>query len=80
MKTGFGDIAFRDDSKSFLGYAKELLENLGKNQQFIEQRYDQALFSTIWKQHEALIAKINQHQQIAVRIVARKPLCEKCHS
>jgi len=70
--TGFGEIAFRNDSKPFLGYAKELLTNLTRNRELIEQKYGQDLFSTIWKQHEELIDKINQHQKFATRIVAKK--------
>lgn len=69
---GFSEIHFRDDSKLFQGYAKELLANLTKNREFIEKRYDQKLFSAIWKQHEELIDKMNQHQKIATRIVAKK--------
>lgn len=71
-KAGFSEIDFRDDSKLFLGYTKELLANLTKNKEFIEQTYDQELFSTIWMQHEELINKINQHQKFAARIVAKK--------
>lgn len=70
--TGFSEIDFRDDSKLFLGYAKDLLENLVKNRKLIEEKYGQELFSTIWKQHEELIEKINQHQKFAVRIIAKK--------
>lgn len=70
--TEFGEIDFRDDSKLFLGYANELLSNLTKNRETIEQRYGQELFSTIWKQHEELIDKISQYQKFATRIVAKK--------
>lgn len=69
---GFGEITFRDDSKLFLGYARELLTKLAGNRELIEHRYDQGLFSTIWKQHETLIDKINQGQKFATRIVAKK--------
>lgn len=72
ISTGFGEIDFRDDSKIFLGYTKELLANLTKNRGFIEQRYSQELFSTIWKQHEELIDKITQQQKFAARIVAKR--------
>lgn len=71
IDSGFSDIHFRDDSDTFLGYAKNLLANLSNNREFIEQQYDNELFSIIWKQHEELIDKINQRKQIAVRIVAK---------
>lgn len=69
---GFTEIDFRNDSKLFLGYAKELLTNLANNRELIEQKYDQELFSTIWKQHEELVDKINLNQKFATRIVAKK--------
>jgi len=72
LSAGFSELDFRDDSKLFLGYAKKLLANLTKNREFIEQKYGQKLFSTLWKQHEELIDKINQHQKFAARIVAKK--------
>lgn len=72
VNNGFVKIEFRDDSKLFLGYAKKLLENLGKNQEFIEKKYDYELFSTIWNQHEELIEKITHHHKFATRIVAKK--------
>lgn len=71
-KTGFDKISFRDDSKIFISYAKELLDNLTKNRELIEQKYDQELFFTIWQQHEELIEKISQHHKFATRIVAMK--------
>jgi SAM-dependent methyltransferase len=69
---GFSEISFRDDSKSFLSYAKELLKNLADNRDFIEQKYGEELFLIIQKQHEELIEKIQQHQKIATRIVGKK--------
>lgn len=72
ISVGFGEISFRDDSKFFLDYTKELLKNLTRNRDFIENRYGQEIFSTIWKQHEELIDNINRHQKFAVRIVAQK--------
>lgn len=71
--TGFIEISFRDESKFFLKYAKELLIRLSNNQAHIEQKYGEELFLTIQKQHEELIEKIQQHQKIATRIVAKKP-------
>lgn len=70
--TGFSKIDLRDDSKLFLGYAKELLRNLTNNQDLIKQKYGVELFLTIQNQHEELIDKINQCQKIAARIVAQK--------
>ncbi|OGT37080.1 MAG: hypothetical protein A3F12_03635 [Gammaproteobacteria bacterium RIFCSPHIGHO2_12_FULL_38_14] len=72
IDTGFSEIKFRDDSKSFLGYAKKLLENLANNKDSIKQKYGEELFQTIQKQHEELIDKINQCQKFATRIVAKK--------
>jgi ubiquinone/menaquinone biosynthesis C-methylase UbiE len=69
---GFVEIKFRDDSNLFLGYAKELLINLLRNQESIEQKNDHELFSTIWNQHEELIEKITYHHKFATRIVAKK--------
>lgn len=69
---GFNGIEFRDDSKLFLDYTKELLANLANNREFIEQKYDQKLFSTIQKQHGELLEKITQQQKFATRIVAQK--------
>lgn len=69
---GFNQIDFRDDSKPFLGYTKELLLNLANNRELIEQRYGHDLFSSIWKQHEELIDKINKNLKLATRIVAKK--------
>lgn len=72
LDTGFSEIRFRDNSKLFLNYAKELLIKLANNQALIEQKYGENLFQTIQKQHEELSEKIQQHQKIATRIVARK--------
>lgn len=72
VKTGFSEINFRDDSKLFLNYAHELLKNLFNNQELIKQTYGTELFLTMQKQHEELIEKINLHQKIATRIVAKK--------
>lgn len=72
LNTGFTEISFRDDSKLFLNYAKELLTRLSNNQSFIKQKYGEELFLIIQKQHEELIEKIQQHQKIATRIVAKK--------
>lgn len=72
IQAGFVEIDFRDDSKLFLDYAKELMANLVNNREFIEQKYNQELFSSIWKQHEELIDKIIQHQKFATRIVAKR--------
>lgn len=70
-EAGFGEISFRDDSQLFLGYAKELLNNLRSHQEFIVQKYGKELLLAIQKQHEELIEKIKQRQKIAARIVAR---------
>lgn len=70
--SGFSEILFRDDSKFFIGYAKELLINLTHNHHLIEQTYGEELFKTIKKQHEDLIEKIKDQQKIAIRIVAKK--------
>lgn len=72
IDAGFNEINFRDDSKLFLIYAKELLKKLTNNQNFIKQKYGEELFLTIQKQHEELIDKINQCQKLATRIVAQK--------
>ena len=72
LNTGFSDILFRDDSKLFFNYTKELLTKLSNNQDFIKQKYGEELLLIIQKQHEELIDKIQQHQKIATRIVARK--------
>lgn len=72
MTAGFGHIECRDDSQLFLQYAKTLLEKLIQARAFIVQTYKQDLFNMILKQHEELIEKINQHQKMAVRIVAKK--------
>lgn len=69
---GFGEISFRDDSKLFVDYAKALLMNLTHHREFIEQKYGEELFSTLWKQHEELIDKIHRQQKFAARIVAKK--------
>lgn len=70
--TGFNEIHFRNDSKLFLNYIKELLRKLANNQTLIKGKYGANLFKTIQKQHEELIEQIEQHQKIATRIVARK--------
>jgi phosphoethanolamine N-methyltransferase len=70
--TGFSEISFRNDSEIFLGYAKELLKTLFNNQELIKRQYGEELFIIIQKQHEELIDKIQQHQKIATRIVAKK--------
>lgn len=72
LDTGFVDIHFRDDSKLFENYAKELLTKLSDNKFFIEQKYGEELFLMIQKQHEELIDKIQHHQKTATRIVAKK--------
>ncbi len=72
LNTGFSEISFRNDSKLFLNYAKELLTRLSNNQAPIKQKYGEELFLIIQKQHEELIEKIQQHQKIATRIVAKK--------
>lgn len=69
---GFNEIKFRDDSKLFLGYTKELLLKLFGNEEFIKHQYGQKLFSILQQQHEELIVKIQQQQKSAVRIVAKK--------
>lgn len=69
---GFIEIEFRDDSNLFLGYTKEFLANLRRNQELIEQKYDHELFSTIRNQHEELIEQITHHHKFATRIVAKK--------
>jgi cyclopropane fatty-acyl-phospholipid synthase-like methyltransferase len=75
INSGFSDIEFRDDSPLFLRYTQKWLENLSKNKDFIALRYSHELFSTVWKEHEALIEKISQHQTVATRIVAKKANC-----
>ena len=72
VDTGFSEINFRDDSKLFLNYAKELLIRLFNSQALIKQKYGDELFLIIQKQHEELIEKIQQHQKIATRITAKK--------
>lgn len=72
LDTGFSEINFRDDSKLFLNYVKELLKNMVNNRDFIKQKYGEELFLIIQKQHEELIEKIQKHQKIATRIVAKK--------
>lgn len=72
IDTGFSEIKFRDDSETFLGYAKELLKNLTNNRDLIKQKYGEEVVFTIQKQHEELIEKIQQQQKIATRIVAKK--------
>lgn len=71
-KTGFKEIDFRDDSKLFLQYVKELLKTLTKHQEFIKKKYGEEFFLIMQQQHEELIEKIKQHQKMAVRIVAKK--------
>ncbi len=68
----FSEISFRDDSKLFLNYAKELLTKLSNNKVFIQQKYGEELFLIIQNQHEELVLKIQQHQKIATRIIAKK--------
>jgi 2-polyprenyl-3-methyl-5-hydroxy-6-metoxy-1,4-benzoquinol methylase len=72
VDSGFSEIGFRNDNQLFLNYAKELLMRLANNQTLIKQKYGGELFLTIQKQHEELIEKIQQHQKIATRIMARK--------
>lgn len=72
VATGFSEINFRDDSKSFFTYARKLLNKLANNQDLIKQKYGEELFLTLQKQHEELIDKIQQHQKMATRIVAKK--------
>lgn len=72
IQTGFSDISFRNDSKLFIRYTKELLKNLLNNQEFITQKYGEKLFLTTQKQHEDLIEKIKDQQKIATRIIAKK--------
>lgn len=72
LNTGFSEISFRDDSKLFLNYAKELLTKLSNNQALIKQKYGEELFLIIQNQHKELVEKIQQHQKIATRIVAKK--------
>lgn len=72
LDTSFSEISFRNDSQLFLNYAKELLTRLSNNQALIKQKYGEELFLIIQKQHEELIEKIQHHQKIATRIVAKK--------
>ena len=71
-KTGFTDIDFRDDSKSFLGYVKKLLENITKRREFIEKEFSAEILSEIWQDHQKLINDINSKRKFAIRIKARK--------
>ncbi|MBA2652032.1 MAG: methyltransferase domain-containing protein [Tatlockia sp.] len=70
--SGFGEIQLRDDSLLFLGYAKELLKNLSRDQTCIKKKYGEDLFNIIWNQHEELITKIKNQQKFATRILAKK--------
>lgn len=72
IDVGFSEISFRDDSKLFLVYAKELLNKLSDHRDLISQKYGEVVYLAIQKQHEDLIEKINQHHKIATRIIARK--------
>lgn len=69
---GFNEISFRDDSEIFLGYTKNLLENLKHQRAFIEQRYNKELFDMIWRQHQELIDNIQHQRKFAMRITAKK--------
>jgi len=69
--SGFTEVTFRDDSQVFLFYINQLLENLSKNQVFIEHTYGTELFSTIWAQHKELIDNITHQRKVAVRILAK---------
>jgi len=71
-ENGFVEIEFRDDSNLFSCYAKELLINLYKNKELIEQKYDHNIYSSIWNQHEELILNIRHQGKFATRIVAKK--------
>lgn len=72
LDTGFSDIHFRDDSKLFLNFTKDLLVRLANNQALIEQKYGEELYLRVQQQHEELLNNIQEHQKIATRIVARK--------
>ena len=72
LDSGFSEISFRNDSKLFFHYAKELLIRMANNQTFIKQKYGEELFISIQKQHLELIEKIQQYQKSATRIVAKK--------
>jgi len=60
---GFSDISFRDDSRSFLGYVEEFLNNLVCNKDFIQQKYGEQLFVIIQEQHESLVAQIKSEEK-----------------
>lgn len=71
-EAGFEDIHFRDDSKIFLIYVKNLLNNITKHREFIENKYGSEIFSRIWDDHQKLVKDINLQRKFAVRITARK--------
>lgn len=71
-QAGFSKIKFRDDSPLFIEYAKKLLTNLKANDSLIIERYGNELYQIIQKQHMDLILQLENHQKIAVRIVAGK--------
>jgi ubiquinone/menaquinone biosynthesis C-methylase UbiE len=72
LNTGFDEITFRDDSKLFLVYTQELLNQLANSKKFIEQHYGSTLYLTLCDQHQELLKKIKCKEKIATRIVARK--------
>jgi phosphoethanolamine N-methyltransferase len=72
INIGLTGIHFRNDSKLFLDYIKELLKNLKTHQKFISDKYGKTIFLAIEQEHEELSDKIKQHQKIATRIIAKK--------
>ena len=72
ISAGFHDTEFRDDSAHFITYAKTLLKNITKHPSYIEESYGPETYSSIIKEHENLITKINQNKKFATRIVAVK--------
>ncbi len=71
-KTGFGDIHFRDDSKAFHSYVKDLLENLIIHQKTIEQTFGLDVYATVLNQQQKLLQDIEAKRKFAMRIIAKK--------
>lgn len=70
--TGFNTINFRDDSKLFLNHVELFLENLAKQQTFIENEYGKEIYATVLQEHLKLIDNIKHQDKYAVRILAKK--------
>lgn len=70
IASGFKHIEFRDDNKQFETYVLNFLSNLETQKKVITHLYDDALFETIKNDHLKLLADIQAHIKIAVRITA----------